>query len=223
MGDLPKAYQMWQAALLLDSNHAEVWRNLGEYYLVEGSDANAADCFRRALQEQPMDTQLCERLATVLLALHEFDEAENVLVKGVNREQSDFELLYLLGVTYSFANKPQEAKNALQQGRNLVIAQLVKKPEDAALIAERGLFEARLGNGSDARRRANDAALKDPQNHEVMIAVARIYSILSEKAVMLKAFTAADYPDYDVAYLRTALDFENYRKDPDLLALARRK
>jgi tetratricopeptide (TPR) repeat protein len=225
MGNLPEAYRMWQTALRLDSSQVDVWINLGEYYLIEAKHDSAVLCFRRALAGSPLEASLYGRLATVLLSRREFAEAEQILTNGVNTLQQDVELLYLLGVTYQLANKMQEGKNILQQGRSLVVARLKNKPGDAELISTQGLFEARRGNQQAARRFATSAAAQDAHNVEVMIRVARIYSILGDKPKMLATFSAAraEDPNLDVAYLRTALDFERFRTDPDLLAIARGK
>ncbi len=51
----------------------------------------------------------------------------------------------------------------------------------------------------------------------------KLNAIFNQKEEMLKWFKKAKSlaSDFDEAWLRTALDFENYRKDEDLIRLAR--
>jgi hypothetical protein len=55
-----------------------------------------------------------------------------------------------------------------------------------------------------------------------MVRVAGIYALLSQREKMLDAYARAyaSNPELDVQYLRTAIDFEHYRQDPELLTVA---
>jgi hypothetical protein len=63
----------------------------------------------------------------------------------------------------------------------------------------------------------------DSTNEEVVMRVARVYAILGVKDRMLEWFkrVRAMTTEYDASYLRTAMDFEKYRNDPELLSIAR--
>lgn len=68
-----------------------------------------------------------------------------------------------------------------------------------------------------------NAVKHDSTNEETIMKVARGYAVLGLKNEMLMWFkrVKAMNPEYDAAYLRTAIDFEKYRSDPDLLIIAR--
>ena len=107
----------------------------------------------------------------------------------------------------------------------MVQRKLRKNPKAGNTHAFEGLFQARLGNHSAARACAAKAFVLDSTNSDVVIKVARIYAVLRAKDEMLEAFTHAKAmdPEYDAAYLATALDFERYRNDPNLLSIARQE
>jgi hypothetical protein len=104
----------------------------------------------------------------------------------------------------------------------LFAAKIKKDPQVSDYHAWHGLFLARLGDPKATRSFAQAVKL-DSTNEEIIMSVTRGYAILGMKTEMLQWFkrSKAMNPEYDAAYLRTALDFEKYRSDPDLLIIAR--
>ena len=210
---------MWQLAIRLDSNQFAPWSNLAEYYQMEAKPESAEVCLRRVFSLAPSEKSNYERLGSLLLALGKTTDAQNVLSTGLNKFPSEASLFYILGCAYTFEGMDSKASGAFQQGIQLLERKPRSTPTDIAL---RGLFLARLRKTVESRRILDQASASEPTDPDVLILIARAYSVLSEKNKMLKAFSAAhEYnKDLDVAYVRTALDFENFRSDNDLLAIA---
>ena len=68
-----------------------------------------------------------------------------------------------------------------------------------------------------------NAVKLDSTNEEIIMKIARGYAVMGLRNDMLSWFkrVRAMNPEYDAAYLRTAIDFEKYRSDTDLLMIAR--
>jgi TolB-like protein/Flp pilus assembly protein TadD len=222
MKNLPAAHAAFQRAIQLDPSMGAAWNNLGIFYARTQNDS-ALICYRKVLQLNPRERLAYESLGALLLGRGEFSQAESLLVKGTMMLQSEHSLLYALGLSYGFAGNVSKAREILREGLLLVQQKLRKNPKAGNTHAFEGLFEARLGNDSVARACATKAFVLDSTNSDVVIKIARIYAVLREKDEMLEAFTHAKAmdPEYDAAYLATALDFERYRSDPDLLSIAR--
>lgn len=221
MNNLPEAYRMWQVALKLDSNQVETWITLGDYYTYHAKYDSAELCLRRALRDRPLEAGLYEHLGTILLAQRKYAAAEELMRSAINDIRGDYNLLYVLAIAHLAAGHTPEAKLALQQGLRLAQEQQKARPENSSLRAVQGLFEARLERKIEAGRLAARAST-DSLNPETMVRVAGIYALLSQREKMLDAYARAyaSNPELDVQYLRTAIDFEHYRQDPELLAVA---
>ena len=90
---------------------------------------------------------------------------------------------------------------------------------------QRGLFFARLGKAQEALQSISLAVKLDSLNEEVILDASRICAILGKKEQMLTWFEKARNmnPEYDAAFIATAIDFEKYRQDSDLLLAARQE
>ena len=223
MMDFPDAYVSFQQALKLDPTKREIWLNLARYYTHEAKIDSAVLCYEHLLRLNELDETANERLGALYIATNRIEQAESLLTIATGRLQSNYTLLYLLGRTRSFRHRENEAQNKLQQGLLLVEAQLLKSPDNSELIAMKGLFEAHLHRGAEARTSARKAVTIDTTNSETFVRVAQIYAALGNKIAMIESFRRArrDNNEYDVAYLRTAFDFLNFRTDMNLEAIAR--
>jgi len=190
-----------------------------------GENDSAILYYERALRNNPRFLNAYEGLFSNLLSAQKFALAESVITAGLSYIQSQPELYYDLGLVYAFKGKQSGALRAFQDGLKLIEESLAKDPGVADNHALAGLFSARLGNVSRAIAEASEAAGLDSTNEDVVIKVARIYAALGKKDQMLAWYRRAKSmnPEYDAAYLKTAMDFENYRKDPDLLLVARQE
>jgi serine/threonine protein kinase/tetratricopeptide (TPR) repeat protein len=221
--NLTKAKQTFRRAMELNPNHEWPPYSLGYTCERLGELDSACTYYEAALLKNPRSTRTYTALASVLLAEGRLVTAESVLTAGMKNLQSDPEFLYVLGVTYRLGGKKSEATQIFQEGLGLIESKISKNPGVGDNSALTGLFQARLGNTSKALALAAEAIRLDSTNEEVLMKVTRLYSVLGNKEKMLKLFarTKAMNPEYDLAYLVTAMDFENYRNDINLLAIAR--
>jgi tetratricopeptide (TPR) repeat protein len=142
---------------------------------------------------------------------------------GLQYLPNDLQMLYCLGTTYSNGKRQNDAKRIFNEGLRLLNATIEKNPNVADNEAWRGLYLSRLGRKSESIGSFTRAVKLDSTDEDIIMKVTRGYAVLGMKNEMLNWFRRAKAmnPEYDAAYLRTALDFEKYRNDTDLLILAR--
>ncbi len=161
----------------------------------------------------------------MLLATRKSAMAESIMISGMKYLQTEYEMLYLLGVAYALSGKHSAAARVFQEGLKLIEEKLSRNQDAGDENAYAALFHARLRQAPKAVAFASEAAKLGSTNEDVVLKIARVYAVLGLKEKMVEWFKRARgmNPEYDAAYLTTAMDFENYRQDPDLLAVARQE
>jgi tetratricopeptide (TPR) repeat protein len=207
----------------LNPQHEWAVYSLGYVYERIANFDSAIYYYQAALQINPMDSKPYEALTSVLIVNEKYTKAESVMTVGMKYLQDNPNIFYCLGVTYLLGNKQSDARKILNDGLNLVEGKIKKNPGNGDQYAFAGLFNARLGNKNAALKAIEKAVQLDSTNEEVIMKVTRAYAVLGQKSEILKWFKRARAmnSEYDPAYLRTAMDFEKYRNDPDLLSIAR--
>jgi eukaryotic-like serine/threonine-protein kinase len=220
-----KAKPAFRRAMQLNPGHDWPPYSLGYTCERMGQIDSAIIYYRIALRLNPKDLRVYDALISALVAEGRYSPAESVAVSGFQFLQSEPEIHYLLGIAYSFEGKQSLAGREMRDGLRLIEQRIVTDPKIGENRALAGLFNARLGNRAAALTMASDAARLDSTDEEVAMKIARTFAILGEKNKTLEWFKRAKSmnPEYDAAYLTTAMDFEKYRKDADLLVIARQE
>ncbi|MGA9117699.1 MAG: tetratricopeptide repeat protein, partial [Bacteroidota bacterium] len=224
MRDHPRALEAFREADRLRPGESDILVNLGYFYERLGMDDSARAAYTRAVKANPRNELAHENLATLLLARGLYPQAESALTNGATMLQGDYRLVYLLGLTYRLAGRREEAVRVLAHGARLaegVARAEPALPDPAAYLA---LFRARLNDARGSEEAIRSALRTGGENPEVRILVSRAYAILGNRKGMLAHFLRARElsPEYDAAYLSTAVDFGAYRRDPEMLAIAAR-
>ncbi|MBI5216777.1 MAG: protein kinase [Ignavibacteriae bacterium] len=226
MKDYDEAIRWFRRAIQLYPANDLSWINLG-YALERTSRLDSAlVCYLNAVTVNPRNLLSYENAISVFLVKNTFAQAESLATSGLNNLSNSHELFYLLGVTRLFEGaKQKEATSALQTGLTLVNEKIKQNSAIAGYHGYRALFLARLGQRNEAIESASNAYRISSSDNEIILTLARVYAILSDKQSMLIWFQRAHAmnSEYDVEFLRTALDFEKYRNDNDLLLAARHK
>ncbi|MBI4548643.1 MAG: tetratricopeptide repeat protein, partial [Ignavibacteriae bacterium] len=223
--DYPEAIRWFRQSLKLNPDQVDAWSNLGYAFERLAHYDSALECYNIANKKDPMNTLIYENLTSLLLATAKYSTAESLLLRGTKYLPSNHELIYDLGVTYELMGKPSNAKQTLVEGLRLLESKIQKNKTFSSHHADFGLFQARLRQPVKAIEAGSEAFRLDSTNNEVVMKIARMYAVLGKRDKVLEWYRRAKAmnPEYDAAYLTTALDFEKYRKDPDLLLLAREK
>ena len=221
----PEAFNSFRKAISLNSREPDVWNNLGYAYEKIANYDSAVVCYSKVLDLDPTNQLAYESMTSLSLALRKFSTAESILIKGTTYLQGKYEMHYLLGIALSFDGKGIAAREKFQDGLALLDRKIKKNPKVGIMYAQKGLFLARLGRGPEAIQTAELAIKLDSMNSDIALNISRIYAILEKKGKMLEWFDKARSmsPEFDAAFIATAIDFEKYRKDPDLLLVARQE
>jgi tetratricopeptide (TPR) repeat protein len=198
------------------SNTAYAWERMGKY-------DSAVAYYRMALEKAPTEAQIYESLASVMFATGRNAAADSILAVGARILPAEPQVLYAYARSKSLQGKRSEGRAILGDGLRILNLKITRNPSVADFYAQRALFQAQLGQAAASIASVREALAKDSTNEETLIKGARAYAVLGRKQEMIALFRSARAanPEYDDAYLATALDFENYRTDPDLLLAAR--
>ena len=129
----------------------------------------------------------------------------------------------MLGLTYQLWNRNEDARRVFGNGLALVERNVTVQKDRAGSYALKALFLARTGKARESVRATIEAFRRDSTNYEIAFKIARVYAALGDRENMLTWFKrakAVNPAEYDVAFVATALDFEKYRKDQELLSIA---
>jgi serine/threonine-protein kinase len=219
-----EALASFRRAAALNPAHPYPPYSIGYLYEILGKPDSAALFYNSAIGLDPTFLQAYTSLAALYLADSAFMNAEYVATAGLRTNPGDHSLIYFRGLSTLFANRRDDARKILDEGYRLVAQRLAIDSGSVDLVVYSGLFAARLGNTREAQAAAELAAKLDSTHENSAMNIARIYAAAGLKSPAIKWFSRARAmnPEYDEAYLRTAIDFERLRTDPDLLLAARR-
>lgn len=225
MKNYPEAIYWFHRSIHLNPEFVYSYINLGYAYERLSQYDSAIYYYRTGILKNPSEYQTYENIVDVLLSMGRYVEAESILQQGMKNFESNFKFLYQLGVTNFLMKNLEISKRNFLEGLKLIDSKIKENPKIAIHHIYQGLFHARLGNFKKAITSVENALRIDSTDNLVIIKASGVYALLGRKQEMLYWFERAKTmnPEYDVAYLSTAIDFEKYAKDPDLLFIARRK
>jgi tetratricopeptide (TPR) repeat protein/TolB-like protein len=222
MKDYPKALQAFQAALDIRPDECDYLTNLGYLYERLGKDDSARQAYTRALEKDSRNEAAYNNLATFLLAWQQYAAAESVLAIGTRLLPGNYRLIYQLGLAYALGGKTADARRTFLQGVSLTQqARESGVPEPYAYLA---LMYARLGERIKCDSAVSRALRLGSRKPEIQILASQAYAILLDRDRTMRHFKLARElsSEYDVDYLSTAVDFGEFRHDPDLISIASR-
>ncbi len=224
--DYPEAITAFKRAIELDPNREDALTNLGYAYERTENYDSAYHYYLIELQLIPREPAAYLSLVDIMLMRDHYAAAESTLSKAMKeRFRANHDFLYRLGLTYYLRGEGMKAQQAFTDGLQSVQMTMQGQEKLAGNYATAGLFHARLGNIQMAIGNASKAIKLDSTDHEVVMKAARIYAVLGRPEQMAYYFKRAKEmnSEYDPAFLATSPDFEDYRSDSYLLAIARQK
>jgi len=218
-----EAIKAFRQASLLNPMHDFPLSNLGSAFERTGQYDSAIVCYQRAIDINPLRENNYVFLGELLLSQGKYARAESVFTAGVQKAMSVLRLKYDLGVAVAQQGEYDRALEIWSEAMKRVRKEIDQPHPRAEDVSYAALLSARLKNETLAFEFIRRAIELDSSDSEVLFNAARVYAVLGKKNQMLEMFRKArsKNPEYDAAYLATAVDFEKFRDDPELLALAR--
>jgi len=164
-GDLKSAIELYQKALKIIPEFPEAEFQMGNAYLALNQTENAETAFRRAVELREDWTLPMASLGTILIQKKEYGEAEKILTKAV--EIDDTNAPAFIALT-DLRLKTKAAPEILKQ--LLIKMQLLtsKASPTAALWTARAALERGLGDKTAAKASLSRALLIEPGNKSAL-------------------------------------------------------
>jgi serine/threonine protein kinase/Tfp pilus assembly protein PilF len=224
--DYPEAIAAFKRAIALDPNREDALSNVGfAYERIENYDS-AYHYYLATLRSNPREPDTYISLVDIMLMRQQYAAAESTLSNAMKeRFRGNYDFLYRLGLTYYLWGKGKEAQRVFAEGLQSVQMAMQGREQSADYLVTAALFHARTGKNKQAIKNASEAAKRDSTDFGVVMKVARVYAVLGLRDQMTFHFGRAKglNPEYDLAFLATSPDFENYRDDAYLRAVAGQK
>lgn len=218
------AIETFRQAMRLNPQNDYPQRNLAIAFEKLGLYDSSLFYYSKAVEKNPIRAENYLYWGELLLSLNKNAQAESVLTAGRRHTSGDYRILYALGVAYSRLGNQFEADRVWREGLGTAQSNWEQQPssEPLSYIA---LMNARLRSEKSALKAVQLALQHDSTDSEVVFNTARVYAILGKRKEMLFFYKKARLmnPEYDLDYLTTALDFENFRNDTELRAIAQKK
>jgi len=219
----PEAIKLFRQSLALSPSFEQTWINLAATYEKISEYDSASEAMKTILQIDPTNSDIRANLSDLYLTLGKPAQAESTVNVGIKLDPLNYKLWYTLGHIQQHSYNGKEAISTWQRGLQLVENDAAQNPHSAEPKLYAAMFKARLGYVDEAISLSKQAVALDSTS-DIVVGVARIYAILNDKEQTLEWFRRAKSmsSDFDEAFLKTDIDFENVQGDPELLSIARR-
>ncbi len=199
-GESDQAEEEWKEALRLDSNSLEPLTSLGALYAQEGRFQQAMPLLENALEQNPNNADIHLNLGAAYAEMGQMDRAEQHFRAAVTLSPINFNSHNVLGKLYFDSHRLPEAEQqflqSLQCEPNIAAydylgyvyvqandaaraeaafkAALAIKSTDSHAHYNLGLIYAAAGRNSDAVAELQAALTADPNNSEILAALAKL-------------------------------------------------
>lgn len=164
----------------------------GQQFFQSGEFAKASVEFRNAMQIAPKDAQARVMAAQAAEKLGQLRNAYGLLQSVVDEHPDDIGARTALGRLLITAGDPK-------QGIQILKPAVIKRPNDATLLALQGAGEAALKDNAAARADADRAVALDPQNEDAVGLRAGLYKQDGDLPAAIKLVSAASVAHPDIA------------------------
>jgi tetratricopeptide (TPR) repeat protein len=121
--DFAKAETVYRKAVELDPSEPSHYRGLGQALVAEGKYSEALKVYQKLIDLMPEDADNYLRMAQIYRELHQFDKAEESLLKAKQYAPGKLEILYNEAMLYEAQGRYDDAVGALSEAVTDVKAQ----------------------------------------------------------------------------------------------------
>ena len=149
-GELPRAIELYEAALSLDENYAQAYNNIGSALAASGQPESAIEHYQRAVAIDPDTGDLRYNYGNALLAADRYAEAAEQFRFAVDAWPQDAEAHNNLGIAFASGGRMAEAAEAFREAVRL-------DPGGALAHRNLGIALEELGDVAGAQRHYAEA------------------------------------------------------------------
>jgi len=213
-GQFSQAAEQYQKMTELAPDHPMGYENLGAAYSQMGQYPKAVEVLEKGLAVNPSPA-LWSDLGGVYMFMGENAKAAEAMKKAVELSPHDHTLLRNLADSYrqvpSLANQaPATYRKALETAQQ----QLSVNPHDREALVGMALYEAHLGDQSDARKYVTKALQEAPDDSGVLFNAALVYELGGDRQQALTLLQKSIRAGFSVEDVKREPELQDLRSDP---------
>lgn len=151
-----------------DSSDWQVKMYLGVIAIREHNDSVGVEYFNSVTEMAPWNPEGWIRLGGILFDNRQYEEATEVLSRGVEKFPEDFTINLILGISYAQIDKHKEAKQYLKKAVSV-------NPNDVTALSSYGYTLSRLNEGTEAISYLKKALAISPGSIELLGTLGLVY------------------------------------------------
>ncbi len=214
-----EAAQQFEHAKALAPDNVHAYRNLGGAYFLMGRYEDAIASLQAALELRPT-FGVYSNLGIIYLSLRRFEDAVAMFEKASTLGSLDYRVCGNLARAYYWApGKREQAREAYERAIRLGQEQLKVNPKDADVHILLANYHAMVGHKPEALRHLERAFSLRPSDPEFFWQAAVVHNQLGNQEQALTSLEKAIARGYSLAEVRTAIELDNLRDDPDFQSL----
>lgn len=219
-----EAAEQFKQAVALTPDNARAHSSLGGVYIFMGKYEEAATALGEAIELSPTDAAAYENLGYVYLRLRRFTDAVAMFEQAFALGSQDYITCGNLASAYYWApGQRTKAREMYERAIRLGQERLNVNPKDANVHILLANYNAMLGRRTQALSLLQHALSLRPNEPEFLLMAAVVHNQFGERAKALAWVERAMARGYSAAEIRTAIELDNLRNDPNFQALIRSK
>jgi serine/threonine protein kinase/Flp pilus assembly protein TadD len=210
----PEAVSLLQRVTDLAPDNNSGYTGLGAVYWMQGQYELAAASLRKSLELHPTASAYTS-LGTIYFFMDRCSDAVSQMEEAVKLLPKRDQFWGNLGDAYTCVpGKKSDAVQAYKRAIDLAQAGSVVNPKDADVLSRVALYQARLGNKTEAEVHIRKARQLTPSNRDVLWNAALVYELAGQRDHALEALKAAIQAGQPLEEVRHEPALANLRKDP---------
>lgn len=199
-GRYDRAESMLRKAIMLGPEDARSYSHLGAVLYFQGRFAEAAGAFMRANEIQPYD-KAYNNIGALLFYAGEYERSMEMLRKAMEMTPHDPRIVGGVADACRLASGCREWRALYGKALDLADERLRVNPEDAHVLALKGVYHSFLGRVDAGREFVEAAVRMAPDHREVMLNAAIFWSIagdLGKAGKFVERAKALGYPESEL-------------------------
>jgi tetratricopeptide (TPR) repeat protein/TolB-like protein len=217
-GHYDDAAEQFRRVIRIQPDNYQGYDNLGGVYLFMGRYEDAAAMHRRAIEIYPNGVSYTN-LGTAYFYLGQYEKAIAAYNAAVELDPRDEVLFRNLGDAYLRVGKRQEAEAQFRRAMKLLKDQLGVNPEDARMLADMAICQAKLDIKEEALENIERATALEPRNTTLMYERAVVCALAGRTEDAIKHLDRALAYGYSRSEAERDPDLDVLREEPEYIRL----
>lgn len=215
-GNYAEAERAFRLSLQIQPDAVYAYANLFGALMRQNRGDEALQILQQGLQIRP-NARLYNNLGNALFLRGDYTGAAAAFENAVSPRKgnpADYLLWANLADTLLWIpGREQQARQAYDKARTLLVPRLEKAPKDATLVSRMGLYSARAGNKPEAQILLQRAVQLAPKSADVHFRAGLAYELIGERRTALAEIARAEELGYPKKFIEAEPDLIGLRRD----------